>query len=384
MVLTYVIYTFLFAFTMSFAYLGIKENGQYDSVIKKSIWLYWGIAIALYTLIVGLRENVGIDYFAYKRIFFELMAFSQEVRQKDIIFYLFFPIVKNFHYNIFISFLAFLTIFFLFKSFEDRIKILPYYLFFYFTLLTFFTSLNVMRQHAVFFILLFSINQFYKKKYSYFIVSYVLATIIHFSALFVLPFIFLFRKDLIKSRLLQYGLLFSTFWGGYTLFNYIIEPLMSVLSQLNIGDQYAGYMQNPEFWIQRVVDRRNDASGTGLFRYLLLSIDCVVIFYSAKLKEEYPQYNFVLFYNFFIVGAIVTNITNFHEAANRLISYFEFYRIYIYAIFFYYLFSDRTNKELYMLRSFLSASFFSICLIFFYLTIHRGPMRISPFNFLKL
>ena len=312
------------------------------------------------------------------------MAFSQEVRQKDIIFYLFFPIVKNFHYNIFISFLAFLTIFFLFKSFEDRIKILPYYLFFYFTLLTFFTSLNVMRQHAVFFILLFSINQFYKKKYSYFIVSYVLATIIHFSALFVLPFIFLFRKDLIKSRLLQYGLLFSTFWGGYTLFNYIIEPLMSVLSQLNIGDQYAGYMQNPEFWIQRVVDRRNDASGTGLFRYLLLSIDCVVIFYSAKLKEEYPQYNFVLFYNFFIVGAIVTNITNFHEAANRLISYFEFYRIYIYAIFFYYLFSDRTNKELYMLRSFLSASFFSICLIFFYLTIHRGPMRISPFNFLKL
>ena len=45
---------------MSFAYLGIKENGQYDSVIKKSIWLYWGIAIALYTLIVGLRENVGI------------------------------------------------------------------------------------------------------------------------------------------------------------------------------------------------------------------------------------------------------------------------------------------------------------------------------------
>lgn len=69
MELAYIVYTALFAVTMLFAYLGINANrgrARDNVVITPKAWFYWGIAILFYTLILGLRENVGIDYTSYK------------------------------------------------------------------------------------------------------------------------------------------------------------------------------------------------------------------------------------------------------------------------------------------------------------------------------
>lgn len=379
MELAYIVYTFIFAFTLLFAFMGVNAGRTRNMVVERyKVWSYWGIAIVFYTLLVGLRENVGIDYTSYKNVFDELMQVGLSYRQQDIIYYLFLPAVENIHYNLFIAFLAFITIFFIFKNFEDQPQILVLYLFFYFTFLIFFLTLNIMRQNAACFVAFFAVKCFKEKEYGRFIAYYSLAFILHASVLFLLPFVFLFKYDFFKFRWLQYVLLLTTFLGSNILFSYI-EPKLGLLSALDIG-QYNFYLENYEYLVERGLEMKNSSGGTGLFKYLTLSLDCLAIFYSTKLKRSFSHYHFTLFYNFFIIGAILSNIASFHETADRLVYYFLFYRIYIYAVLFYYIYYKTEKLPLLKL---LCICIMLIGVVVFYFNIHRGNMDIAPFQFIN-
>jgi hypothetical protein len=126
-----------------------------------------------------------------------------------------------------------------------------------------------------------------------------------------------------------------------------------------------------------VIERKQEDTGTGLYTLLVLFIDSIVIFYSPKLKHKY---HIVLFYNIYIVGAILAHITVFHETMSRLTNNFEMFRIYIYAVFFYYVLKSSKSHGLMKL---MCVALMLLGVVFFYVTISRGRSGITPFQFLN-
>lgn len=386
MELAYIVYTALFAVTMLFAYLGINANrgrARDNVVITPKAWFYWGIAILFYTLILGLRENVGIDYTSYKNIYQDLIRWGKTDRgDTDLIYYIFLPVVKNLHYNFFIAFLAFVPIFFLFRSFENKTRILLLYLFFYFTTVSFFSSLNLMRQYSAMFIIFFAINQFLKKDYKQFIIYYILAFIIHRSCIVFLPFIFLFKYDFLKWRWLQYALLFGSLIVG----NILFENLSLILSIIKLPDFMNSYQEGYLESLSERTERMEEIMASLNFRigpiyYLNLFLNCTVIFFSIKLKERYKHYNFTLFYNFFIIGLILTNILGENEGLDRILLYFRFYNPFIYAVLFSYLFNSKGRSKVIMKG--LCIIIMIIYILIFYKDIGASEyLKIAPYQFI--
>jgi hypothetical protein len=368
---------------MLFAYLGIKTNGENNTV--SATWIYWSIAIIFYTVILGLRENVGIDYKGGLNVFADLLDLnSYSFAEIDIIYLIFIPIVKNFHYNFFIAFLAFLPIYFTFQCFKNKTQFLLWFLFFYFTCLTFFTTLNIMRQYAAWFVIFYAINKFLEKDYKRFILYYILAFLLHRSVLLFLPFIFLCRYDFTKWRWLFVSLLIISYrWGEIIFFSSFDSLIQNLSIDLYMGT-YDGYINQYDYWIDRTLEANAEAKaqGLGIYGLLILVVDCIAIFFSKKLKEEYKEYNFLLFYNFFIIGAVFMNIFGYHETLKRAVVYFVLYRNLIYAIMFYYIFTKMRNRYLALKAIFIVIMFMLI--LFFYSNIHRKIMEIAPYHFISL
>jgi hypothetical protein len=380
MELAYIIYSLIFVVTMFCAYMGRITNGQYDEIQlskKVQVWIWFGIAIIFYTLVLGFRENVGFDYTSYQLVFQDLIRYGSTTRDVDIIYYIFLPIVKNLHYNFFTAFLAFTTSFFVFKCFEQRMNILLLYLFFFFTFVVFLNSINIARQTSAFFILFFAINQFLNKKYKKFIAYYIIAFIVHKSCLVMLPFIFLLKYDFFKYRWLQYALLLMAFFYGKLIFGQISVGVFGINLEEFLG--YEHYINNFDLWMDRVIDIKNEVQGTGLYPLLVLFTDGIAIFYSRSLKEKFKCYHINLFYNFYILGAIFEPILQFHETGMRVISYFAMYRIYIYAILFYYLFKESRNS---IFMKVICIAIMLIAIVFFYVYISRERGGIAPYQFL--
>jgi hypothetical protein len=381
MELAYIVYTSIFAVTMLCAYVGRITNGAYTTIQphkKSKVWMWWWFAIIFYTLILGLRENVGIDYTSYKHVFNELIEYTNDRGNLDIIYYIFLPIVKNFHYNFFTAFLAFTTIFFVFKCGEDRMDILLFFLFFFLTFEVFLGSINIARQTSAFFIMFYAINQFLKKKYTKFIIYCILAFVIHKSCIIILPFIFVLKHDFIKYRWLQYTLLFIAYFSGFVIFEQITSLFMGIDIHYNIG--YEEYVNNFDLWVERVIERRQEHQGTGLYTLLVLFVDSMVIFYSPKLKHEFRRDHIVLFYNMYLIGATLSHITVFHETMHRLTNNFEMSRIYIYAMFFHYIFKNNKSPVLVKL---ICGIIMLLGIAFFYVSISRERGGVAPFQFLN-
>ncbi|MDR1180534.1 MAG: EpsG family protein [Bacteroidales bacterium] len=381
MELAYIVYTSIFAVTMFCAYVGRITNGAHVTIQpnkKSKVWMWFGVAIIFYTLTLGLRENVGLDYMSYKLVFNNLIRYTNYRGDLDIIYYMFLPIVKNFHYNFFTAFLAFTTIFFVFKCAEDRMDILLFFLFFFLTFNVFLNSINIARQTSAFFIMFYAINQFLKKKYKKFIIYYILAFALHKSCIIILPFIFVLGYDFIKYRWLQYTLLFVAYFSGFVIFKQISSLFIGMDIFYNIG--YEEYVNNFDLWAEKGIERRQEHQGTGLYSLLTLFVDSMVIFYSPKLKHEFRRNHIVLFYNMYLIGAILSYITVFHETMHRLTNNFEMFRIYIYAMFFYYIFKNSKSSVLVKL---MCMTIMLLGIVFFYASISRGRGGVAPFHFLN-
>ncbi len=366
---------------MLLAYCGVYIRGNKNTLTAKSAsWFFWGVAIVFYTILLGLRENVGIDYTSYRELFNSLIRWGKDSVKTDMIYYIFLPIVKNFHYNFFIAFLAFITIFFLFRSLERNREVLLWYLFFFFALGTFFLSLNIMRQTAAAFVVFYAMNLLLRAKLKKGILYFFLAFIIHRSSLVLFPFIFLFRYDFLRGRWVQYLLLFSSLVVGNILFEKL-SPILSSLDFIGLENSYGWYFQNFEIGSNRALEMKSEYNGTGVFNYLTLFLNCIVIFYSVKLKEKFKHQYFTFFYNFFIFGIILNNLIQFNEGMSRIISYFTFYSVYIYSIFYYYLF-QRTENNSALLVKFSCLIILLLGIAFFYNSIFHKRMEIAPFQFL--
>ena len=180
------------------------------------------LLVLIYTLVIGLRYDVGVDYLLYKETYLNSMSPNADFIARNGWSYFepgFSAIVYTFtrykaHFAwLFIS-IAFLQILFLY-IFSKRYSFMSMWLFFFFvTSFTFFDSLNGMRQMTAFFMFLCTLKFVEQRRFLPFFLSIVCISLFHRSILIMLPFYFVLHLRIFNNKKISAGfffLLFSVF-----------------------------------------------------------------------------------------------------------------------------------------------------------------------------
>ena len=359
MFLAYSIYTLLLIFLLISTFLYNKS-----SVKNRPFVLF--VILGVCSLVLGLRYNVGTDYMPYKDIY--VMQYFDDVESgyammNRILYWFGLPFSSIF------TLVAFLQLFFFVKGVENiNKKYLPLAIFFYFTTLYFFLSLNVLRQTLAFSIFVFSINYIRERKLFKYILTILIASTIHKSALVLLPMYFIINNDwLLKHRILQIGAYFATFMFSLFFHDLILNNSNALF--LLVG--YGGYADSVDS-----ITEISWAKEGGVGIYFFMMIDLWIIWCFSKFKSISSNKPAICFYNLYFLGVIFANIIQ-GTYFDRMNIYFQHMRIIVYAIFFYNLFQhdkSLTNKIL-------AFAILVIFVIFFYMGIYNKASMCAPYQF---
>ena len=162
---------------------------------KKIILVYF---ILSYTLMTGLRYDVGIDYLNYQRLFFIKRDFEIGYNFfRDIIYYF---NGKFFYFTLLTSFFTILPIYYYFKINNFRINDLRIGIFLFLISDFNFSAMNLIRQSLAVSFCFLSADFYYKKKYINFIFLFLVALCFHKSVYFYLIFFLLINNIRIKRN----------------------------------------------------------------------------------------------------------------------------------------------------------------------------------------
>lgn len=372
----YIVYFVLLGIMVILSRIGNYRPSYGSFSENTSFFLVSSISILLYTLVVGLRYNVGGDYLGYKEDYIEFVNLNipySESRYDGGYFVLMF-LLKRFglNYPFLFTSMAFLQILF-FYLWARRYKfLLSWLVFFYFTSLFLFESMNIMRQALSFLIVLLSINYIQtKEKWKPFVLL-LLASSFHKSAIIFLPFYFFLSFDFSKSRLFQIVLLI----GAYGFVDVLFDVFFKRVELVAILLDYQSYTitDRSDLYLER------DVIGLGLGVYFVLVIDFILILYSSRLKVYFKTRNLVPLYNVFYIGALLTPLSSISNSivVQRFGFYFFSFRFVVLSFLVYYLFSDKTI----LLNKFIGVIIVCAFLCWFIFAIYKGAAWCSPFQFI--
>ncbi|GAB3940719.1 hypothetical protein GCM10028805_02950 [Spirosoma harenae] len=375
----YIVYTCLMLFTIIFSIpvlafkpIGMVSDNRYE-VLYKDNRFKTILVILIYTLVIGLRYNVGKDYTAYLDWYKELFRYGHFLEDKELGYVLLNEVLYwlNAHYSFLFISLAFLQIFFLFKALERFKFILPWYLFFFFTTLLMFSSMNIMRQTLAYFILFYCINILEEKKYISALFFFLLALSFHTSVLLVAWLYPFLKFNWFKNRIIQVCLLIF-----FTFFSTNILSLLTLVSSPITGSlgNYQYYLENSDQMQELTVE---NANGLGLGKYLWFFIDSIIIYYSLILKERFKYYSFTKFYNLYFLGVLLEKMFSGNFIFLRTNDYFLNFRVVILSFLCFYLF-NKENRQIHNLI--VGGGILITTLFFFYRGIYNSAAQCSPFQ----
>lgn len=359
MALAFFIYTFLLLMLMSVAFFARNLNS------KQSYFVIF-ISIVLYSLIIGMRYNVGADYLTYMNDYN-----NQSIERYEIGF----KFLNNFFYHVgfpfplLCIFIAFCQLFLVYSGFKKYRELFPWIIFFYFTTLYIFFSINGMRQALAISIVIYSFQFIQERKLLRFTFTILVAMSIHKSAIVLLPFYFIANYELLRNRLIQY-LLYITFVALGFIFKDYIWQLTSIAAPI-IG--YEDISENIEHYQE--INWSNN--GFGLSVYFWFILNSLIIFYYDRLKIAFPNKMFIILYNIFFVGLLINEIVSATYLA-RMNAYFLNIRIFIYAYFILYIFKYQKTNYL----KFAGVFIIMILFLFFLLGIYNKASMCAPFQFI--
>lgn len=273
--------------------------------IDKRITLWSGIAVLIF--IAGSKAlTVGTDSIPYYWSFNTVDRDSNDVNgvyhgtQIGWMYYqLFFKTFANYDICIYINYIiAFSCIGFYIKKIspDTGLSLIIFYLFF------FSQSMNIMRQTIALGIISVGLVYLQKKDYYPFIISCIIASLFHFSAVLVLIFIFLPHIS-IKKVAIPITIL-SFYIGFYSNIFQRYVPLLLIFENLN--ENVAGY-----------IDRFGNGEARNLFSNLVINTVFIISFFLAKNKES-------IFLKLWFLFIIFSNVLGFFGQANRIFLYFLF------------------------------------------------------------
>ena len=337
----------------------VISNGCRQTHYSLSVFL----SILIFSIVIGCRYMVGVDYAGYLSIY-ESAPNSYQVEGLEF----FFRYVINFlaghqwHYSWFFIISAFLQIYFFYKSFDDDIKyLLPWAVATF--LMTEIGSLeNGIRHFVALMIFFYSLRYIKAKRLFYYLGTIAFASLFHTSALLCIPLYWLLGHNIFRNVWLQLILLcFFAIISPY--FISFVKNFTGLLVLLG----YDGYLTMLE----------EEGSG-GIGFYVTWVLNILIILFFPKLYATYKNKGFIIYWNLFYIGLLLKPMTDFIQVLSRINWYFYKFRFLILAFLLHYLYTRRhVNSTYYFLYCF----FLGWVIIFFLYEIYAGANMMSPFYF---
>ena len=345
---------------LAYAYAYVKPNQRKFCII---------FLVLLFSIVFGLRYDVGTDFPNYWRM---LEGDNGDKSSVEYLFGIFNYFVSKSGMFPSVGFMvyAFIQIFFFVKAIKAYPKIFIWALFFYFTSTYIFLSLNVVRQTMAFSILLWSTWFIYKKEFVPYLITVLLATGIHASAIIFLPLYFLLDKELFRKKTYQIILLTIAFVAGPAI-QKILWMLVPFFGSYVLGVDYS------DTDISQFEDVDWNEKGAGLGYILWYLIDSLIICSYDSIKRFFNHRIFVIWYNLYFIGAILSFLVG-ATYLSRINVYFDSVKIVIYGVwcaFLYY-----TNSK-YHIKGIVLILFILIMIAFYYVAIMKKASNCAPFQF---
>lgn len=312
---------------------------------KVFIFLFFILLLVVSSYFVGIRDvSIGTDTISYINIFDG--ALHSERYRHEIGFYLFakfFTFFSNSYYfylgaiNFFIGLIMYIT-FLSFLKTNNNAQLFIYSCFFFITIFLsnwYFTGVvNAIRHAMALSIVFFSLNFLFKKKYLYFLIGMVFASMFHKSVSLLIPFLSMTYWDRITLR--KIASIFLLTLVGYA--SNINEKIISFLSNLTgiglyeaislygvdggdgnglwVGFDYRFTAYNV-FWFLLVIflirfkllDRKDEVLVFLIKIYLILSIFYFIFGFGGFANRwAYPSWLFLPIFQAYILSIIKVNI----------------------------------------------------------------------------
>jgi transmembrane protein EpsG len=291
----------------------IKSNGSLLVIV---------ITVLLYGIVIGLRDNVGGDYQGYVTYYISL---TNHMTSKDVPyelgFYSLIRILRSFDFPPAALFVATSTMQMFFISlWLRRHPFLAYwYIYFFFTCLLLFESMNTIRQALAYSLLLAAMPLLLERRFMGFASMVLFASLFHFSAMLFIPLYFLLDRDWILSPRWQIATLLLTYLTAEILKDYLFD----LLPLIAIGTGYDGYSDASE-----LLFFQGEAQGLSAGLIFIMLIDILVMKASPMLKKRFSAHGFRIYYNLYTIGALFTPVVLYanYIPFQRLAFYFTAFK----------------------------------------------------------
>lgn len=372
---SFVVYTSLLIFL---PFLGHTANQLYLKNDSNRSYHYWGILfciVLIFSVIFGVRYEVGIDYLNYKKIY---ETIQNGLIPDDIIepgFYWICKIIGSLglHYSFFFGFFCFLQIIFIILAFKNKLELLSWILI---VLLStqFMVMMTLMRQMTFvccFIWLVSRINSISFAKYA--IIVALCTFFFHKSAILVLPlypFIRL-RKNMCGTCLFQNIVFLVCAYLGYSHF------ILDKFEDFSTIASFLGYSQYEGFNVLEALFLDPNWGPRTLIRVALVF---VTILFSKKVRDYFPTVAFTQFYNLFFLGVCAEIVLYGTDVIARVFLPLYYMKLVVFAYTLYYLISNyrKNYKNLFMCCCYVVLLLMDYCSVFYDTTL---PNNTSAFKF---
>lgn len=330
-----------------------------ENEIDQYTWYY----IGFFTVISAIRWNVGVDSLSY--IHFFKNGISSDFETNEGLFYYLVDFIhgNNIHFTIGLGICAFVQIFFTVKGILPAKYMLPYFAIVLFGGGTYLGMMNAVRQMMSAAIFVYAVRFIPLKKPLIFLGLIIVASLIHHSALMLIPLYFIPpRWDITNKRTILVAIYFGCLILGYTpQFQGLIEYLEAATSFLG----YEGYtsVASEILNVEYTLERR--AFGPMQLSYFLAGL--MAIWYGKKLHDTYadkiPTFN--LWYLFSTAySCLYFLVCNVSHLLIRPIMYFQLFQTIILSLLLYDMFNDdseESEQQLFLAKIFVAIIWVVLC-----------------------
>jgi len=330
----------------------VERNRLYQVIVFSIIFIY--IAI------VGCRYNVGVDYINYLewyKIYSRTGKYPVDDMDKSFLFVNYVVKELNVHFSLIFCFLAYILIYAILRGVRYMKFLYAFFMFFFFVII-FNESMNVMRQVAAFFLWFCSFSLYFEGKRKLAIIIGIIAILTHKSSFIALAWIPFLKIDIFKNRKITTTLLVASFLIGVTLYDYL-KIVFAFIAPF-FGDRLGKY--SDEWQMEQFEEQTAAADSEGIAVTIYLFINLLIVGYSTKLRQVYRDYHFPFYYNLFIIGQILNSICSLNTIFMRANYYFLLHNVVILSFLCYYLLVKNKTSIL--------EKFYGIGIIVIYLVLH--------------
>lgn len=334
-------------------------------VCSKNFYNWQNItAFLVFAAVMGVRYNYGVDNLMYIKSynsFLENHHVGRESYEQGFLWILKFFTLLDAHYSLFIGFFAFVQIFFIYYCVRKNIYYLPFVALYLVLGQTFTTMANLMRQCTAECIFFYLVRYIEERKLWKYIVGVLLCTLIHKSAIILLPLYLLGKRRILykHSNIMAIMFIACTIIGNTPFW---IDHVLRLKNLLILLD-YQIYAEHLDSIVDNNIADMN--WGPARIGVWLLHITTILIFKDAasflKLNKVY-----ILYFTLYFFGICFYNLfANTSEVFLRPFLYLIDIGVFVVPMCLYYLYKSR--KKL---------LFTAYCCLSFFFTIY---MSIKPF-----